>query len=189
MVLAGELLLDGRDPLGLSMDELLARAGASASSFYQRFGSKEQYWDHLHQRFCERMEAEFALRTDPASYAEKSLEEAAAEGSAAYLAFRRKHAGPLLSFEQLEAQTPHLRERHRRIDRAALERLRSCLGGLRTRDGRAPQMERVALALDLAVSTFRGAADGAGRVHARQAVPDDELVQQVMGAVLVYLVG
>jgi hypothetical protein len=50
-------------------------------------------------------------------------------------------------------------------------------------------MERVALALDLAVSTFRGAADGAGRVHARQAVPDDELVQQVMGAVLVYLVG
>lgn len=189
MVIAGEQLLDGRDPLGLSMDDLLARAGASASSFYQRFGSKEQFWDHLHQRFCERMEAEFALRTDPAQYAGMSLEEAAAAGSAAYLGFRRRHAGPLSSFELLEAQTPHLRERHRRVDRAAIERLRSCIAGLRTRDGRAPQMERVDLALDLAVSTFRGAADGAGRVQARGPVPDEELVQQVMGAVMAYLVG
>jgi len=182
-------LLDGRDPADLSMDDLLARAGASASSFYQRFSSKEQYWDHLHTRYCERVEAEFARWTDIGCYAGKSLEEAAAEGSAAYLAFRRKHAGALQSFELLEAQNPHMLERHRRIDRAAVERLRHCLAALRTKEGRAPKMDRVDLALDLAVSTFRGAADGAQRVHARGAVPDDALVAQVITAVLAYLVG
>lgn len=44
LVTAGELLLDGRAPHTVAVEEILARAGASASSFHQRFGSKERFF-------------------------------------------------------------------------------------------------------------------------------------------------
>src|SRR4051794_35724584 len=87
LVAAGEQLLDGRDPEAFSLDEILSRAGASASSFYQRFGSKEQFFDHLHARFCDGIAAAMdAWRPSPAAHG-RALEDVAREGVEAYLSF------------------------------------------------------------------------------------------------------
>lgn len=188
LVTAGELLLDGRDPHTIALEEILARAGASASSFYQRFGSKERFLDHLHERFCDRVTAEADAWIARARVEQRPLEDRAREGVEGYLAFRRKHMGALMSLEILEAQDPDLRARRTRVDLAVLSRVRGAVLAMRTRDGREVRAERLDLALDLVVSMVRGAADGARRAHVHSGVTDPELADQLVAAVLAYLV-
>jgi AcrR family transcriptional regulator len=189
MVTAGEQLLDGRDPDAVSVEEILARAGASASSFYQRFGSKIAFLDHLHDRFCDRIRAEVAAWTDPGRWEGRSLEEAARGGLASYLAFRRAHAGPLRSFEILEGRDAGLMARRRRVDESLARGALACVARLRAADGRAPSPERLRLSLDFAVSTLRSAADGGSRVRAAAHDDDARLVEDLAAALTSYLVG
>lgn len=189
LVTAGEQLLDGRDPEAVSVEEILERAGASPSSFYQRFGSKLAFFDHLHARLCDAVAAQAARFTDPARWEGRALEDAAPEAIAAYLSFRREISGALRSFEILEDRHPALRSRRREVDlalaRGALERLHE----LRTRDGRAPIPERARLALDLAVSTLRSATDSPRRVRVAPYEDDARLAQDLATSLIAYLVG
>jgi AcrR family transcriptional regulator len=189
LVTAGESLLDGRDPEALPVEQILARAGASASSFYRRFRSKDRFLDHLHARFCDRVTAEMEAFSDPSRWRGRPLEDVAREGASAYLSFRRRHLDALVSFEILEGRHPHLLARRRRTDLAVLTRVGRCVSALRTRDGRGVRMERLALALDLVVSMVRGAADGARRAHVLRDMSDADLAEQLVAAVLGYLAG
>lgn len=189
LVTAGEQLLDGRDPEAISLEELLARAGASASSFYQRFASKERFVDHLHARFCEKISAASAEWTSIERWAGHPLEEVATSGISGYLAFRRAHAGALRSLEIVEARHPDLMARRREVDLALARRVRACVLSLRSRDGRAPSMVRVDLALDLAVSTVRAAVDDGKRVRAIVHHDDERLVADLVPLIVHYLLG
>lgn len=189
MVTAGEQILDGRDPEAVGIEEILDRAGASASSFYQRFDSKLAFFDHLHARFCDRIQVETTTWTDPARWTGQSLEEVARAGIAAYLAFRRANVGALGSFEILEARHPQLMTRRRRIDLALARSAFACVASLRAADGRAPTDERLRRALDLGVSALRGAVDKGPRVQAAAQGDDARLVEDVAAALTSYLLG
>lgn len=186
LVIAGESLLDGCDPEGLSLEQILARSGASASSFYQRFRGKDAFFEHLHERFCDRVTAELSAWLARPCAPDLFFEDVAREGAGMYLAFRRRHMGALISFEILEGRSPHLRARRRRVDLAVLERAREYLRPLRTRDGRTIDLERLDLALDLVVATVRGAADGNRRAHVSD-VSDADLAERLVTAVVAYL--
>lgn len=188
LVIAGEQLLDGRDPESISLEEILVRAGASASSFYQRFGSKDRYVDHLHERFCAKIREESNTWTDIERWRDHPLEEVARNGIMGYLQFRRTHVGPLRSLEHVEARHPSMMERRRRVDSALAERVRACVLTLRASDGRAPSVARLNLALDLAVSSLRSAVDGGARVHATTHADDERLVGDLASALVQYLV-
>ncbi|APR84976.1 Hypothetical protein A7982_10325 [Minicystis rosea] len=189
LVIAGESLLDGRDPESLSLEDILSRAGASASSFYQRFRAKDAFFEHLHARFCDRVTAEMEAWLASPRAPDVFLEDVAREGAGIYLAFRRRHMGALVSFEILEGRRPHLLARRRRVDLAILSRARGYLSPLRMRDGRAIQMDRLDLALDVVVATVRGAADRDRRAHVLNDVSDTDLADRLVVAVLAYLAG
>ena len=189
MVTAGELLLDGRDPEAMSIEEILRRAGTSASSFYQCFGSKEGFFDLLHERFCGRIQAETAALTDPARWAGRPLEEVAREGLRSYLGFRRAHTGALRSFEVLEGREPKLMARRRRVDVELARGALGCVETLKTADGRAPSPERIRMALDFAVSSMKGAVDASARVRAASHEDDARLVEELATALTSFLVG
>jgi AcrR family transcriptional regulator len=189
MLEAGDGLLDGRDPDAITLDEILAKAGTSASSFYQRFGSKDRFVDLLHERFCERTRRESLEWAEPSRWVERPLEDCGGEALLAYFRMRRDQAPALASLAIVEARHPHLAERRRRLNVEVIVAARRCLGCVRSRDGRAPIPERLDLGLEMVVSTMRAAIDG--KTRARVVSPEDErrLAAELLQAAIGFLLG
>jgi len=126
---AAEALLAERGLAGLTVAEVLGRAGVSVGAFYARFGGKPALVRHLGERFWARARDEWTDRLDPArwigQHAAPIVERVVAEEVRAH----RRHWAALRALVEYGLASPeaHLLKQARELDGFVAGRLAALL--------------------------------------------------------------
>jgi AcrR family transcriptional regulator len=171
---------------GLTVSEVVRRAGSSVGAFYARFPDKDALLSTLHERVCGEALATAELALDPVRWESADLPTAVTEIVRFTAALTRERRGLMLAFISMAANDAAYAGRRARLEK---DFARLLFAFLRARSADIAHPDP-ALASEVAIRIIMGSLEYGAMIHRSSeegSSGDDRLAEELAHAVLSYL--